>query len=104
MLGLGKWQCTVDNMFFQGKIFITISEKNGEYDFDFAIEGGTLPQITINEVTAEGNTITGKGTTAAMPGKELTATMTFTDDEHFEGGLKIPFLGTLKVKNGHKIG
>ena len=34
MIGLGKWGCHVDTMFFSGDVELTVKDNNGEYDFD----------------------------------------------------------------------
>ena len=104
MIGLGKWECKVDTMFYKGTITIEISDNNGEYAFVFGAEGTPIPEVNVTEVHEEnGNTLVGTGTTPMLPGKELVATMTFTDDDHFDGSLKVPFLGKIKVKNGCRV-
>ncbi len=38
MIGLGKWVCNVDSMFYRGEVFFTISDNNGQYAFDLTFE------------------------------------------------------------------
>ena len=37
MIGLGKWACSVDTMFFSGDVVLNVVDKNGEYDFEIEL-------------------------------------------------------------------
>lgn len=104
MIGLGKWKGTVDSMFYRGDAFLTISDNNGTYGFEIEVNAGVdIPEFKIYDVVEDGDTLTGKAEVALLPGKEIDLSFTFTDDT-FEGVLKVPYLGKIKVKNGVKLG
>ena len=103
MIGIGKWECSVDTMMFRGEGIVTIADKNGEYDFAVEAKGVKMPQYSIDSVTEEGNTLSAVVTTPMLPGKEVPIQMTF-DGDVFTGFAKIPLLGKIKFKNGPRIG
>ena len=37
MIGLGKWACNVNTMFFSGEVKIKVFDNNGEYGFELDI-------------------------------------------------------------------
>ena len=39
MIGLGKWACSVDSMFFSGDVALTVIDKNGEYVDNYGFVG-----------------------------------------------------------------
>lgn len=102
MIGLGKWACNVNTMFFSGEVKINVFDDNGSYGFELDIPGIEIPDITIKEVKEEGDTINAVAQTSLLPGKDIELTITFDGDE-FDGFLKIPFLGKVKFKDGHRI-
>ena len=101
MIGLGKWACSVDSMFFSGDVALTVVDKNGEYDFVIDLPGIDIPEYVIKSVEEDGNTIKAV-VNVPMIGKDADLNVTF-DGDTFTGFLKIPFLGKVKFKNGHRV-
>lgn len=102
MIGLGKWACSVNSMFFSGEVKFTISDNDGEYDFEIEIPGVDLPDFTLNSVEEDGETLTILAGTSLLPGKEAEVVINF-DEDTFDGFIKVPFVGKVKFKDGHKI-
>ncbi len=102
MIGLGKWACNVNTMFFTGEAKIKVFDDNGKYGFELDVPGVTVPDITVKELEEDGDTINATVQTGLLPGKDIELTITFDGDE-FDGFLKIPFLGKVKFKDGHRI-
>lgn len=102
MIGLGKWACTVNTMFFSGEVKINVFDNNGEYGFDLDIPGFDVPDIEIKSVEEDGDSIFAITRTSLLPGKDIELTITFDEDE-FDGFLKIPYIGKVKFKDGHRI-
>ena len=102
MIGLGKWACNVNTMFFSGEVKINVFDDNGSYGFELDIPGIQIPDINIKKVEEDDDTINAVAQTSLLPGKDVELTITFDGDE-FDGFLKIPFLGKVKFKDGHRI-
>lgn len=102
MIGLGKWACNVNTMFFSGEVKIKVFDDNGKYGFELDIPGVTVPDIDVKKLEEDGNTINVVAQTSLLPGKDVEMTVTFDGDE-FDGFLKIPFLGKVKFKDGHRV-
>lgn len=102
MIGLGKWACNVNSMFFSGEVKFTISDNNGEYDFEIEIPGVDIPDFTLNSIEEDDETLTILAETSLLPGKEAEVVINF-DDDTFDGFLKVPFIGKVKFKDGHRI-
>ncbi len=102
MIGLGKWACNVNTMFFSGEVKINVFDDNGSYGFELDIPGIQIPDINIKKVEEDVDTINAVAQTSLLPGKDVELTITFDGDE-FDGFLKIPFLGKVKFKDGHRI-
>ncbi len=102
MIGLGKWACSVNTMFFSGEVKFTVFDNNGEYGFELDIPGIQIPDITIKSVEEDDDTINAVVQTSLLPGKDIELNASFDDDE-FDGFLKIPFIGKVKFKDGHRI-
>ncbi len=102
MIGLGKWACNVNSIFFSGEVNFTISDNDGEYDFEITIPGIDLPDFTLNSVEEDDDTLTILAGTSILPGKEAEVVITF-DEDIFSGFIKAPFIGKIKFKDGHKI-
>lgn len=107
MIGLGKWQVSVNMLIFKGDIEIDIADVNGEYNINFILpEKLSAIKIEITEVTENGNTLSGKGKVDMGKGRQIEAgaTATFNGDE-ITGVLSIPMLKReIPLKNGHRIG
>ena len=102
MLGLGKWACNVNTMFFSGEVKLKVVDNNGEYGFELDLPGVDVPDIEIKKVEEDDDTINATVATSLLPGKDIELSITF-DDDTFDGFIKIPFLGKVKLKDGHKI-
>ena len=102
MIGLGKWACNVNTMFFSGEVKFTIFDNNGTYGFDLDIPGIQVPDVTVKEVKEDDDTIEAVVQTSLLPGKDIELVVTVDGDE-FDGFLKIPFIGKVKFKDGHRI-
>lgn len=102
MIGLGKWACSVNTMFFSGEVKIKVFDNNGSYGFELDIPAVEVPDIDIKEVEEDGNTINAVVQTSLLPEKNIELTINFDGDE-FDGFIKIPFLGKVKFKDGHRV-
>ena len=108
MIGIGKWQGTVNVQIlkFSGDVFITIGEKDGDYDVDIKLPEQlskvSLRFDSIEEVGGDG--LKGRGKLLTPAGRELNfeANVTFDGDE-MSGALKIA-IATIRIKNGRRIG
>lgn len=102
MIGLGKWACSVNTMIFSGDVKFEIFDDNGKYGFNIDMPSVKVPDITVKEVEEDDDTITATVTTSLLEGKDITLFVTI-DGDTFDGYLKIPFFGKVKLKNGHRI-
>jgi hypothetical protein len=103
MLGVGKWKGSVSSMVFQGDVVLEILDNNGVYSFDIEIPGQDIPDFSVKDIAAEGNVLSAKANTSLLAGKDIDIELTF-EENTFEGFLKIPFLGKVRIKNGVKVG
>lgn len=105
MIGLGKWKANLSSLYVKGEVEFTIADKDGEYDIDIKMpekfKGATLLISEIREVGT--NKLCGKGRISVFPSKEIDAEFTFTDTT-VEGVLSLGKVGSVKVKDGVKIG
>ena len=107
MIGIGKWQGTVNVALlrFSGDVFITIADNNGEYAVDIRLPE-QLQKVKLRfdtiEETGE-DSLKGKGKLLTPAGRELgfETEVTFDGDE-MSGYLKIA-IANIKIKNGHRI-
>ena len=67
---------------------------------DFVKEASMPEQ---KEVEEDDDSITATVETSLLEGKDITLFVTI-DDDTFDGYLKVPFFGKVKLKNGRKIG
>lgn len=102
MIGLGTWACNVNTMFFSGEAKIKVFDDNGKYGFELDVPGVTVPDIEIKKIEEDDDTINAVVQTSLLPGKDIELTVTFDGDE-FDGFVKIPFLGKVKFKDGHRV-
>ena len=102
MIGIGTWACRVDTMFFKGDVQFKITDNNGKYGLEIIMDG-PVPKFEIKSIKEEGNTLHAVGTVELLPGKEIESVLTFNGDT-FEGAMKVPMLGKIKLKDGRKIG
>lgn len=103
MIGLGKWACSVNTIFFSGDVDFEIFDNNGEYGFNLNIPNVKIPDITVKEIEEDDDTITATVETSVLPGKDITLVVTI-DGDTFDGYIKVPMFGKVKLKNGRKIG
>jgi hypothetical protein len=101
MIGLGKWVCHVDTMFFRGDARLHLFDNNGEYGFELSLPDMDIPEVVIKDVKEDGNTLTAIANVDLLPGKDIDVTLTF-DGDVFEGLLKVPFIGKIKLKDGKR--
>lgn len=101
MIGLGKWRCNVDTMFFSGDVELTVKDNNGEYGFELDLPGIDIPDYQIKSVEEDGNNVKAVVYIPAL-GKDADLNVTF-DGDSFSGVLKIPFLGKVKLKDGYRV-
>lgn len=102
MIGLGKWACSVNTMIFSGDVKFEIFDDNGKYGFNIDMPNVKIPDITVKEITEDGDTITATVATSLLEGKDINLVVTI-DGDTFDGYLKIPFFGKVKLKNGRRI-
>lgn len=102
MIGIGTWVCRVDTMFFKGNVKFKITDNSGKYGLDIIMDG-PVPKFEIKSIKEDGNTLRAIGAVEMLPGKEIESELTFNGDT-FEGALKVPMLGKIKLKDGKKIG
>ena len=102
MIGLGKWACSVNTMLFSGEVKFDIFDDNGKYGFNIDLPGIKVPDITIKEVIEDDDTINATVTTSLLDGKEVNLVVTI-DGDTFDGYLKVPMFGKIKLKNGRRI-
>ena len=105
MIGIGKWLCKVNSMFYRGDVVLNIADNNGEYDITLEIDMDfDMPDYRIYDIVADGNTVTAKAEVSLLPGKEIDVSFTVDENEVLTGLLKVPFMGKIKVTDGHKVG
>lgn len=102
MIGLGKWACTVNTMFFSGEVKIKVFDDNGKYGFELDMPDIQTPDINIKSIEEDGDSITAVVQTSLLPDKDIDFFIEFDGDE-FDGYIKIPFLGKVKFKDGHRV-
>lgn len=102
MIGLGKWVCHVDTMFFRGDATFNIFDDNGKYGFELSLPDMQVPEIEILNTVEDGNTLIATARTDLLPGKDIEVNMTFEGDT-CNGLLKVPFIGKIKLKDGKRI-
>ncbi|MDR1733382.1 MAG: hypothetical protein LBR73_00640 [Oscillospiraceae bacterium] len=104
MVGLGKWEFYADTMFYNGNVYLIVSEKNGEYDVDIELSGVDVPAIEVKSVSEEGNTLKGIATSDMLRGKEIPFEFSVSADGLTANGtIKIPFMESVKLNNGKKV-
>lgn len=101
MIGIGKWEASINTMLFRGTGRVTISEKNGQYDFKLEIIGENVPEFRVSDVTEDGNTLRAVAESDMFKGKKIPVSATF-DGDNVVGTAKLPFLGNIKVR-GHRV-
>ena len=101
MIGIGKWEASINTMLFRGTGRVTISDKNGQYDFKLEIVGENVPAFRVTDVVEEGNTLRAVAESDMFKGKKIPVTATF-DGDSVVGTARLPFIGNIKLI-GHRI-
>lgn len=101
MIGIGKWEASINTMLFRGTGRVTISDKNGQYDFKLEIVGENVPAFRVTDVVEEGNSLRAVAESDMFKGKKIPVTATF-DGDSVVGTAKLPFIGNIKL-SGHRI-
>lgn len=104
MIGLGTWAFELNTPVFKGTLHLTISDKNGNYDFKPELPGYNGPlEYEVLSVKEEGNTLSGELTTSFIPMKKpVKLAMTFAGDR-CAAIARVPLLGKVNVQ-GKRIG
>ena len=102
MIGLGKWGCDINSLFYSGKVVIDITDNDGVYHFDPSLTDFDVPEYEVVDVIESGSDTLKIIVLVPMLAKEIEMTVTFTADS-FSGMAKIPFLGKIKFKDGYRI-
>ena len=103
MIGLGIWKFSVDTMFYRGDALLKVRDINGIYDIKCELTDVELPPVALSNLVEEGSTVTGTAATDLLKGKEIPFSVTF-DGDSASGYLKVPFIGKIRMKDGHRIG
>ena len=102
MIGMGNWGGHVDTMFFKGDVKFTITDNGGEYGFELHMDG-PIPEFQIKEIKEENDdTLHAIANVEMLPGKDIDVALTFAGDT-FNGVIKVPFLGKIKLNNGYRL-
>lgn len=102
MIGLGKWVCNVKSMLFSGEVKFEIFDDNGSYGFKADIPGISLPDISVKSVKQNGNDVNVIIQTSLLPDKDIIIDA-FFDGDSFEGTVKIPLFGKVKLRDGRRL-
>lgn len=104
MIGLGKWTGTIETSVISGTAEVTISDKNGEYDFAVSVpDTEKLPDFSVYDIKEDGNRLSGKAKIAVMGTLTVEIFAEFHEDT-FDAYIKVPFLGNIPIKNGKRVG
>lgn len=101
MIGIGKWEASINTMFFRGTGRVTISNTDGEYNFKLEIIGENVPEFIVTDVIEDGNTLRATAECEMFKGKRIPVTATF-DGDNVLGTAKLPLIGGIKVR-GHRV-
>ena len=106
MVGIGRWSAKINVLFMKLEGIVEIREQDGQYTFDFTPpERFKDVKFRYFDISAEGDTIRGKGEASAFPGKVFDVEATFQGDT-MTGKIVLPFMGNkeIPILDGHKIG
>ncbi|MCM1545089.1 MAG: hypothetical protein NC110_07320 [Ruminococcus sp.] len=107
MIGIGKWQASINTFMFKATGTAEIRDNNGEYEIIFDLpekfSNAKIKYYDIKEIGTD--TLTGKGEISLMPGKVAEGRFTFNGNK-MTGTVKLPIMGgmEIKIKDGKKIG
>lgn len=107
MIGIGKWEITINNLFIKATGVAEIIDNNGQYEIRVQLpEKYKDIKISYREIREVGpDTLAGKAEISLFPGKVFDGAFTF-EGESCHGYVTLPMLGGKKfeIKNGRKIG
>ncbi len=104
MIGIGKWKFSVNTIFYKGSAVLEVKDNNGKYAFNVEAPGlKKMPDYYISNIKENGNTLTVRGGSDLLPGKEVEVSATFNGDR-CSGYVNVPFFGKIAIKDGEKIG
>ena len=107
MIGIGKWEITINNMFIKATGVAEIIDNNGKYEIKVSLpDKYKNVRISYREISEVGSdTLAGKAEISLFPGKIFDGAFTFEVDR-CHGYVTIPMFGgkRLDIKNGRKIG
>ena len=103
LLGEGKWKFRVDTMFYRGDVDVMVGSNDGGYDIDIKLTDMEIPSPSYERITVEGNILTGVAHTDLLKGKDIPFSFTIEGDTA-SGYLKVPFMGKIKLNDGHRVG
>lgn len=107
MIGIGKWEISINTFFFKGSGVAEIVDNNGKYEIRLQMpekyKNVTVKYYEITEVGQD--TLMGKAEISMFPGKLFEGAFTFRENT-CSGYVTLPMLGgkRLEFKNGRKIG
>lgn len=103
MIGLGKWTGDIDTPLIKGTAIVDITDNGGEYAFTVSVPGAaTLPDFSVFDIKESENRLSGKARVEVMGGMTVEIAVEFHGNA-FDGSLKVPFLGSIPIKNGRRI-
>lgn len=106
MIGVGKWKAVLSSKYVNGDCGFTIADKDGAYDISIEMpEQFKSVKLNIGDVAEVGdNKLTAKARIAGVPlVKDVDIELTF-DGDTAEGLLSFGKMGSVKVKDGKKVG
>ncbi len=104
MIGIGKWQITLNTNILSRTAVVEIKDCDGNYDVSVISPGFTVPPYKLLKVeTVDENTLVGHFEITDLPAKYVTVRAVFTEDT-ISGFIKIPLIGRLEFTDGKKIG
>ena len=104
MIGLGKWKLSVAIPMLKADPILTISDKDGNYEFTVDVQGfGITPALNLINVEEEnGDTLRVKAQIPMLNLGQISALIRFSG-AYCTGEAEIPMLGKITVK-GERVG
>ncbi len=102
MLGIGTWECKIDTVFFKGTAQLKVFDNKGEYGFDLTVPGMEVPDIKVISVEEDDTFLDAVVHTSLTGDKDINVSVEF-DGDIVTGFVKVPYLGKIKLKDGHRI-
>lgn len=102
MIGLGTWECRVSTMFYKGTARVKVFDNNGEYGFEIYVPDFEVPDIKLISAEEDGNHVDAVVQVSLLPGKNINLSVDF-DGDIITGFVKVPMLGKITLKDGHRV-